>query len=116
MSASGNFSSIINMAFISISGTSYGTNYRTGEEAGLDQLTAYGVALVPVLVGLSELLKRFGVPSRFIPLSAMLMGYFFAYYYLAQGDFKQALLLGTVLGLSAIGLFSGAKNTLAIRK
>lgn len=82
----------------------------------MDQLTAYGIALVPVMVGLSELLKRFGLPSRFIPLSTLLLGFFFAFFYLAPGEPKKALLFGTVLGLSAIGLFSGAKNTLAIRK
>ena len=77
----------------------------------MDQLTVYGVALVPVLVGLTELLKRFGLPARFIPLSSLIMGYFFAFYYLAPGEPKKAILFGTVLGLSAIGLFSGAKNT-----
>lgn len=82
----------------------------------MDQLTVYGVALVPVLVGLAELLKRSGVPGRFIPGSAMLMGYFIAIFYLAPGDIKKALLLGTVLGLSSIGLFSGAKNTIMSRK
>ncbi|NLY38780.1 MAG: hypothetical protein GX044_05715 [Firmicutes bacterium] len=82
----------------------------------MDQLTIYGVALVPVLVALTELLKRTGLPTRLVPASAMLMAYFFAFYYLAPGEPKKALLYGTVLGLSAIGLFSGAKNTLAIRK
>ncbi|MEW5785317.1 MAG: hypothetical protein AB1767_09635 [Bacillota bacterium] len=82
----------------------------------MDQLTVYGIALIPVLIGLTELLKRSGVPSRFIPASAMLMGYFFAFYYLAPGEPKKALLFGTVLGLSAIGLFSGAKNTIMARK
>ena len=82
----------------------------------MDQLTIYGITLVPVLVGLNELLKRSGLPSRFIPLSAMFMGYFFSFFYLAPDDFKRALLLGTVLGLSSIGLFSGAKNTFARSK
>ncbi len=82
----------------------------------MDQFTVYGVALVPVLVGLNELLKRTGVPSRFIPATAMAMGYFFAFYYLAPGDFKKALLYGTILGLSSIGLFSGAKNTFVSMK
>ncbi|HOL17329.1 MAG TPA: hypothetical protein PLY40_03470 [Bacillota bacterium] len=78
----------------------------------MDQLTVYGVALIPVLVGLNELLKRSGVPARFIPLTAMALGYFFAFYFLAQGDFKKGLLYGTILGLSSMGLFSGAKNTI----
>lgn len=80
----------------------------------MDQLSIYGVALVPVLVGLNELLKRSGIPSRFMPLTSLAMGYFFAFYYLAPGDFKRALLLGTVLGLSAVGLFSGTRATATI--
>lgn len=82
----------------------------------MDQLTAYGIALVPVIIGLSELLKRFGLPTRFIPLAAMAMGLFFSYFYLAPGEPKKAILFGVVLGLSAIGLFSGAKNTIISRK
>ena len=77
----------------------------------MDQLTVYGVALVPVMVGLNELLKRTGIPNRFIPATSMGMGYFFSFFYLAQGDLKKGLLYGTILGLSSIGLFSGAKNT-----
>jgi lipopolysaccharide export LptBFGC system permease protein LptF len=82
----------------------------------MDQLTVYGIALVPVMVGLAELLKRFGLPPRFIPLATVLMGLFFSFYYLAPGEPKKAILFGTVLGLSAIGLFSGAKNTFVSRK
>ena len=82
----------------------------------MDQLTAYGIALVPVLVGLAELLKRSGLPGRFIPLSTMIMSFFFSFYYLAPGEPKKAILFGAVLGLSAIGLFSGTKNTLEIMK
>lgn len=77
----------------------------------MDQLTVYGIALIPVLVGLNELLKRSGLPARYIPLSSLIIGFFFAFYYLAPGDFKRSLLLGTVIGLSAVGLFSGTKNT-----
>lgn len=79
----------------------------------MEQLSVYGVALVPVLVGLNELLKRAGIPPRFIPLTSLAMGYFFSFYYLAPGDFKRGLLLGTILGLSAVGLFSGTRATFA---
>ena len=77
----------------------------------MDQLTVYGVALVPVIIGLAELLKRFGVPSRLIPLVALALGLFFSFFYLAPGEPKKALFFGAVLGLSAVGLFSGTKNT-----
>jgi len=82
----------------------------------MEEISVYGIALVPVLVGLNELLKRTGVPKRFIPFTSMAMGYFFAFYFLDEGDYKKALLYGTVLGLSSIGLFSGAKNTFASPK
>ncbi|NLM22756.1 MAG: hypothetical protein GX210_01520 [Firmicutes bacterium] len=82
----------------------------------VEQLNVYGVALVPVIVGLSELLKRAGLPSRFIPLVSLVLGIFFAVYYLSPGDIKRGLLLGVVLGLSSIGLFSGTKNTFARSK
>jgi len=82
----------------------------------MDQLTAYGVALIPIIVGLSELLKRFGLPNRFVPIAALAMGLFFSFFYLAPGEPKRAILFGAVLGLSAIGLFSGTKNTIMSRK
>ena len=78
----------------------------------MDQFTVYGITC-PVLVGLNELLKRSGLPARFVPLSSMAMGYFFAFYYLSPDDFKRALMMGTVLGLSSIGLFSGTRSTIA---
>jgi len=46
----------------------------------MEQLTAYGIALVPVIIGLSELLKRFCLPNRFIPLAALAMGLFFLFF------------------------------------
>lgn len=82
----------------------------------MDQLTVYGIALVPVIIGLSELLKRFGLPNRLIPLAVMAQGLFFSFFYLAPGDPKKAILLGVVLGLSSVGLFSGTKNTIMSRK
>lgn len=77
----------------------------------MDQLSAYGIALIPVLVGLTELLKRSGVPKKFIPLSALILAMIFSFFYLAPGEPKEAVLYGLVLGLSAVGLFSGTKNT-----
>lgn len=83
----------------------------------MNELSVYGIALVPVIVGLTELLKRTGVPNKFLPVVALFLGLFLAFYYLVPGDPKQAVLLGIVLGLSSIGLFSGTKNTIqGIRK
>jgi len=66
-----------------------------------------------VIIGLSELLKRFGLPNRFIPLAGFSHGFILFFFFTwAPDDPKKAILFGTVLGLSAVGLFSGTKNTL----
>lgn len=77
----------------------------------MDQFSVYGLAPVPVVVGLAELLKRAGVPKSLIPAVSIVLGLLFAFFYLAPGNPKKAILMGLVLGLSSIGLFSGAKNT-----
>ncbi|MGI6098012.1 MAG: hypothetical protein ACOYBM_07925 [Dethiobacteria bacterium] len=78
----------------------------------MDELNIYGVALVPVMIALLELLKRSGVPKRLIPFLSIVIGVFMGFYYLAPGEVPKAILLGIVLGLSSIGLYSGTKNTL----
>ncbi len=80
-----------------------------GEE--MDQLSAYGLTLVPVVIALTELLKRLGIPKSYMPIISMVLGLLLSFIYLAPDDPKKAILLGLVLGLSAIGLFSGTKNT-----
>ena len=70
----------------------------------MDEIVIYGMALVPIIMGLIELLKRVGIPKRYTPLFAVLIG-------IAPDDPKKAVLLGIVLGLSSIGLYSGTKNT-----
>jgi len=78
----------------------------------MTELNVFGIALVPVVIGLSELLKRSGVPKKYTPISALILGLLFGFFYLAPGEPKKAILMGIVLGLSSVGLFSGAKNTL----
>lgn len=77
----------------------------------MDEITIYGMALVPVIMGLIELLKRVGIPKRFSPLFAILIGILCGFYYLAPDDPKKAVFLGIVIALSSIGLYSGTKNT-----
>jgi len=77
----------------------------------MTEFNVYGIALVPVIVGLSELLKKSGVPKKFTPVTSVLLGLVFGITYLAPGDIKQGILFGLVLGLSAVGLFSSTKNT-----
>jgi hypothetical protein len=78
----------------------------------VEEFSAYGIALVPIILGMVELLKRVGIPKKLSPLVAVILGILAGFYYLAPGDPKKAILFGVVSGLSAIGLWSGTKNTL----
>jgi hypothetical protein len=77
----------------------------------MEEFTVYGFTLVPVILAMVELLKRVGIPKKFSPIVSVLLGILAGFYYLAPGDPKKAIFLGLVIGLSAIGLFSGTKNT-----
>lgn len=74
-------------------------------------LTAYGVALIPVIVGVVELLKRIGLPVKWAPLAALALGQAAGLLYVAPGDPLKGVLAGVVLALAAVGLWSGPKNT-----
>lgn len=78
----------------------------------MDEFTVYGIALVPVVTGLIQLLKMSGLPKKYTPFMSLLLGVLAGYYYLAPDDPPRAVFLGLVIGLSAVGLYSGTKNTM----
>lgn len=78
----------------------------------MEEFSVYGIALVPVILAMVELLKRVGIPKKLSPIVALILGILCGFYYLAPGEPQKAIFLGVVAGLSAIGLFSGAKNTM----
>lgn len=78
----------------------------------VEELYVYGFALVPVIVGMVELLKRAGMPKRYSPVASIVFGLIAGFYYLAPGDPPRAVFFGLVAGLSAVGLYSGTKNTM----
>lgn len=70
------------------------------------------MVLVPVVIGVVEVIKQAGnVSSRYAPLLSLVLGCLGVY--LASGfALTGALVLeGIVVGLSAAGLYSGAKKT-----
>lgn len=71
----------------------------------------YGVALIGLIVGLVEALKRAGLPKRFLPLSSLIFGVAAGIFYINPEDLKAAIIVGLMMGLSASGLYSGTKNT-----
>ncbi|TLS51016.1 hypothetical protein FE782_16615 [Paenibacillus antri] len=80
------------------------------------EFQAYDVALIPLIVALVGLVGRMGVTARFLPAVAIALGLVAGFVYVAPGDWRQAALAGVVMGLSAIGAYSGVKNTVQKRE
>jgi len=77
------------------------------------ELVIYGLPIAAVIVGLVELAKGQGLPSRYAPVLAVVLGLAFATLGRLDdptvGTWLQVELLGLITGLSASGLYSGAK-------
>lgn len=70
-------------------------------------------AQVGIIIGLAEIIKRLGVPSKWIPVVDVVLGLILGVLVnglLAGYGIAQGVLVGVALGLSACGLFSGVKN------
>jgi len=67
-------------------------------------------AIVGLIMALVQLAKETGLPARFAPLLALVLGVGAGVFFVAPGDYAQGVLSGVVLGLSAVGLYSGPKN------
>lgn len=67
-------------------------------------------ALSPVILGLCEAVKRVGLPKRFIPLLAVLLGVLFAWSFAGFQFIPEAVLEGVVAGLAACGCYDLGKD------
>ena len=67
--------------------------------------------LVALTVGIVECIKRIGLNKKYLPLFALICGIGFMFLGM-KGFTIDAVLPGIAIGLSAVGLFSGAKATL----
>jgi hypothetical protein len=68
-----------------------------------------GVAIA-VVIGLLEVVKIAGLPTRFVPLSGLILGSGISFLFPAE-TIGLTILSGLVIGLSACGLYSGVKTT-----
>ena len=71
-----------------------------------------GLAAVPVIIGLVEIVKRWIADDRWYPLIALLLGVAInaAIAYQTGTDYLLAVLIGIVAGLAASGLYSSGKT------
>jgi len=72
----------------------------------------YGVPVVAIIIGLTEVIKRIGLPKRLIPLVSVIIGVIIALLTSwVKIDFS-AIIGGIVAGLTACGIWSGTKATI----
>lgn len=66
-------------------------------------------AVIPVITGVVEVIKRVGLPSRFAGLLALILGVGFS---IATNKAVEVetVLMGIVFGLSASGIYDGVKQ------
>lgn len=71
----------------------------------------YDVVIVPLIVGVVELLKTAGLPKKLAAIIAAILGIIVGIVYVSPEDVPRGILVGLSLGLAASGLYSGVKNT-----
>ncbi len=74
-------------------------------------MQVYDVMISPLIVGIVEIFKQLGMPKQFSPVLSVALGMVLGVFYVSPDDILKGLLLGTSLGLGAVGLYSGTKNT-----
>lgn len=74
-----------------------------------DLLVYAGIPAVFLIIGIAELLKGIGFNAKFIPVVNVILG-LVAGIALNTSDIMAGIFTGLAVGLSASGLYSGAKN------
>ena len=67
---------------------------------------------VALIIGLVEVIKKIGCPSKWLPLIDVALGIISGIAVYGTSDIVMSIMTGIAIGLSACGLFSGVKNTL----
>lgn len=71
----------------------------------------YDVAIIPLIIGVTELVKKLGLPNKFAALLSAVLGVVIGLVYIAPENPSKGILVGLSMGLAASGLYSGTKNT-----
>ncbi len=70
-----------------------------------------GIAIIPLLIGLLEVFKILGLKAKYVPIFSVVLGIGSGIALFADGDLATGIVKGIFIGLSAVGLYSGTKNT-----
>ena len=74
------------------------------------EITITFALLTALVVGLVEAIKRLGLNERFCPLVSIIIGILLCW--VSGLTMPEVLIGGLMMGLGAVGLFSGVKNTI----
>ena len=69
------------------------------------------IILCSIIIGLLQIAKKLGLPEKYCPIVAVVLGIVLAILYVGATDIKKAILVGIWIGLASVGLYSGFKNT-----
>lgn len=75
------------------------------------EISVQFLVLVPVVLGVVQVIKKTGLSTRWSPLLSLVLGVVGALA-IAKGYSADAVIQGLIAGLSAAGLWSGTKATL----
>jgi len=68
--------------------------------------------IVPLIIAITQLAKGLGLPKKYAAIFSWVLGLIFAYVYVSPEGIKDVFIIGSALGLSASGLFSGTKSVI----
>ncbi|WP_338470044.1 hypothetical protein R4Z10_14680 [Niallia sp. XMNu-256] len=71
-------------------------------------LEYFQLVIIPIIIGVVEVVKRVGLPIKYSPLVSLLLGLVFGILYVQP--LLDGIIVGLMVGLSATGLYSGSKN------
>lgn len=78
--------------------------------------TTQAVLIAPIIIGIVQALKVTKLPDRYAPIMSIAVGVMIAFM-TGRGDFwGDSALSGVIYGLSASGLYSGAKSFMTKEK
>lgn len=71
-----------------------------------------GIAIIPLLIGILEVFKKLGLTEKYVPIASLVLGIGIGITLFGGGDAIEGVVQGIFIGLSAVGLYSGTKNTI----
>lgn len=70
-----------------------------------------GIPITGLIIGILEGFKKLGLNEKYVPIFSVILGVTSGVLLTTSGDIKEGIVLGLAMGLSAVGLYSGTKNT-----